>query len=140
MNEQKIREAFEKWKDDYGLVYEPNYSKATEADCLAAYKAGYLALLTDLAEREAEIAKLRNALDVIGDINKEIRISSGITKIVRDAITNPPSTSYLEQWEKEKYGEPVAYEVTTTDGLNMLMRVECQLVGHSSSPLYARKD
>ena len=31
---------FDKWKEDYGLVYEPNYSKHTEIDCLNAYKAG----------------------------------------------------------------------------------------------------
>ena len=42
---------FEEWKDDYGLVYEPNYSEATEADCKAAFNAG-------AASRDAEIAEL----------------------------------------------------------------------------------
>lgn len=42
---------FEEWKDDYGLVFEPNYSEHTEADCLAAFKAG-------AAGRDAEVAEL----------------------------------------------------------------------------------
>jgi len=41
-------EAYDKWKEDYALAYEPNYSKATEEDCRAAYKAGYLSLLNEL--------------------------------------------------------------------------------------------
>jgi len=37
-DEQKLREAFERWADDYGLRHEPNYSAHTEADCWAAWK------------------------------------------------------------------------------------------------------
>lgn len=46
---------FEKWKEDYGLVHEPNYSAHTEADCLAAFLAG-------AASRDAEIHRLQMAL------------------------------------------------------------------------------
>ena len=31
---------FDQWKEDYGLVHEPNYSKLTEIDCEAAFTAG----------------------------------------------------------------------------------------------------
>lgn len=31
---------FDQWKEDYGLVHEPNYSLRTEMDCLNAFKAG----------------------------------------------------------------------------------------------------
>jgi len=41
---------FAEWKEDYGLVYEPNYCEGTEADCLAAFKAGS-------ASRDAEVAE-----------------------------------------------------------------------------------
>ena len=53
---------FEEWKDDYGLVYEPNYSEATEADCKAAFAAG-------AASRDAEIAELVAAVGVWLDIH-----------------------------------------------------------------------
>ena len=42
---------FAEWKEDYGLVYEPNYCEGTEADCLAAFKAG-------AASRDAEVSRL----------------------------------------------------------------------------------
>lgn len=32
--------AFIQWKEDYGLIHEPNYSKHTEIDCLNAFQAG----------------------------------------------------------------------------------------------------
>lgn len=31
---------FDQWKEDYGLVHEPNYCKLTESDCEAAFTAG----------------------------------------------------------------------------------------------------
>lgn len=34
------RAAFEAWANDYALTAEPNYSQATKADCLAAFRAG----------------------------------------------------------------------------------------------------
>ena len=47
---------FNKWKDDYGLEFEPNYSKETELDCKAAFKAGQ-------QSRQAEIDELQKRID-----------------------------------------------------------------------------
>lgn len=47
---------YEEWKEYYGLVYEPNYSLATEFDCRAAFIAG-------AESRDAEIAGLVEALE-----------------------------------------------------------------------------
>ena len=44
--------SFNKWKDEYGLEFEPNYSKETESDCKAAFKAGQ-------QSKQAEIDKLK---------------------------------------------------------------------------------
>lgn len=35
-----MKKDFTQWKDDYGLEFEPNYSKETELDCRAAFQAG----------------------------------------------------------------------------------------------------
>ena len=35
-----MKKDFMQWKDEYGLEFEPNYSKETELDCKAAFKAG----------------------------------------------------------------------------------------------------
>ena len=45
--------SFNKWKDEYGLEFEPNYSKETELDCKAAFKAGQ-------QSKQAEIDELQN--------------------------------------------------------------------------------
>ena len=48
MNDQQLtaeRAAFEKWAEEYGLIYEPNYSVLTKEDCFAAWQAA-------LAQRE----------------------------------------------------------------------------------------
>ena len=42
---------FEEWKEEYGLVHEPNYSAFTEADCLAAFNAGYRNCSDELCEK-----------------------------------------------------------------------------------------
>ena len=44
--------SFNKWKDEYGLEFEPNYSKETELDC----KAG-------LQSKQAEIDELQKRID-----------------------------------------------------------------------------
>ena len=44
------------WKDEYGLEFEPNYSKETELDCKAAFKAGQ-------QSRQAEIDELQKRID-----------------------------------------------------------------------------
>ena len=46
--------SFNKWKDEYGLEFEPNYSKETELDCKAAFKAGQ-------QSRQDEIDELKMA-------------------------------------------------------------------------------
>ena len=46
--------SFNKWKDEYGLEFEPNYSKETELDCKAAFKAGQ-------QSRQNEIDELKMA-------------------------------------------------------------------------------
>ena len=48
--------SFNKWKDEYGLVFEPNYSKETELDCKAAFKAGQ-------QSKQAEIDNLKKRID-----------------------------------------------------------------------------
>mgnify|MGYP003476519023 CR=1 FL=1 len=48
--------SFNKWKDEYGLEFEPNYSKETELDCKAAFKAGQ-------QSRQAEIGELQKRID-----------------------------------------------------------------------------
>ena len=48
--------SFNKWKDEYGLEFEPNYSKETELDCKAAFKAGQ-------QSRQAEIDNLKKLID-----------------------------------------------------------------------------
>ena len=47
---------FEKWKSDYGLESEPNYSKETEYDCKAAYRAGQ-------QSKQAEVDELQKRID-----------------------------------------------------------------------------
>ena len=47
---------FNKWKDEYGLKFEPNYSKETELDCKAAFKAGQ-------QSKQAEIDNLKKRID-----------------------------------------------------------------------------
>ena len=47
---------FNKWKDEYGLKFEPNYSKETELDCKAAFKAGQ-------QSKQAEIDLLQKRID-----------------------------------------------------------------------------
>ena len=48
--------SFNKWKDEYGLEFEPNYSKETELDCKAAFKAGQ-------QSKQAEIDNLQKRID-----------------------------------------------------------------------------
>ena len=48
--------SFNKWKDEYGLEFEPNYSKETELDCKAAFKAG-------AQSKQAEVDELQKRID-----------------------------------------------------------------------------
>jgi hypothetical protein len=103
-------------------------------------------LRKDLAEREAEIAKLRDYLHELACLgNGDIYGNSIGNCLAREALSTPPSTSYLEQWEKEKYGEPVAWIRFRSDGCYEGPIMDSQIEDvrkHSGvwKPLYARKD
>jgi len=58
---------FEEWKDGYGLVLEPNYSKETEADCLAAFNFGKRESAVLIERQAAQIELMREALSDIAD-------------------------------------------------------------------------
>ena len=53
-----MKKDFKQWKNDYGLEFEPNYSKETELDCKAAFEAGQ-------QSKQAEIDELRKRIDVL---------------------------------------------------------------------------
>ena len=48
--------SFNKWKDEYGLEFEPNYSKETELDCKVAFKTGQ-------QSKQAEIDLLQKRIE-----------------------------------------------------------------------------
>ena len=50
--------SFNKWKDEYGLEFEPNYSKETELDCKAAFKAGQQSRQAEIDELNLKINRL----------------------------------------------------------------------------------
>lgn len=58
--------SFNKWKDEYGLEFEPNYSKETELDCKAAFKAGQ-------QSKQAEIDELQKRIDEALKILQEMK-------------------------------------------------------------------
>jgi len=47
---------FDQWKEDYGLVHEPNYSLHTEMDCLNAFKAGQ-------RSKQDEVSRLKEGVE-----------------------------------------------------------------------------
>lgn len=91
-------------------------------------------LKADLAEREAECLKLRECLSncIVSDINQPLATIA--VWRVKEALSTPPSTSYLEQWEKERYGEPVGYLDSTGRYQSASYK------NNDVLPLYARKD
>lgn len=54
---------FEEWKDGYGLVLEPNYSKETEADCLAAFNFGKRESAVLIERQAAQIEMMRDFIE-----------------------------------------------------------------------------
>jgi hypothetical protein len=97
----------------------------------------------DLAEREAEIATYRDVLHKLACLgNGKAYGNSFGNDIAREALSTPQSTSYLEQWEKERFGEPVGY----FDQEYMGGPVIFTQVNYSEKdregvfPLYARKE
>ena len=64
--------SFNKWKDEYGLEFEPNYSKETELDCKAAFKAGQ-------QSKQAEIDLLQKRIeDALETLLKSYKAQSGL--------------------------------------------------------------
>ena len=62
LTNERVLPAFDAWKDRYGLPYEPNWSKETETDCLAAFEAGIAAgQLALLSMRTVEHKPLSNS-------------------------------------------------------------------------------
>lgn len=85
--------SFNKWKDEYGLVFEPNYSKETELDCKAAFKAGQQSqqakidaitkqrdsfikahhiAMNDVCEHKAKIDELQARVNSLTNINESL--------------------------------------------------------------------
>jgi hypothetical protein len=135
-----------------------------EIDLLTQAKADYCVLLADmterclaaekqLAEREAEIAVLREALKMVEFIEGYDNESGTYTfcpccdrekehghyecRLV-EALSTPQSLSYLEQWEKEKYGEK--FTVTWIDGICTIEPEDGRDYPTEFTELYARKD
>ena len=83
--------SFNKWKDEYGLEFEPNYSKETELDCKAAFKAGQ-------QSRQAEIDELTRELEImkgwakIAQANGEDKLK--YLNIISEALCALESTPY----------------------------------------------
>lgn len=48
---------FDQWKEDYGLVHEPNYSLNTEVNCFNAFKAGQRSKQKEIDHLKAIIAE-----------------------------------------------------------------------------------
>lgn len=94
---------FEQWKEDYALVYEPNYSKATEADCLAAWKAGQEEMQQQLAAEQAYSARLRSLLEHIMHCIPyggfaQIHYGSATHADIDYAVALPYDDSVLREW------------------------------------------
>lgn len=65
-----MKKDFKQWKDDYGLEFEPNYSKETESDCRAAFEAGQQSKQAEVDELQKRIDGALKLLD--GVRNKEM--------------------------------------------------------------------
>lgn len=71
--------SFNKWKDEYGLEFEPNYSKETELDCKAAFEAGQ-------QSRQAEIDKLQKRIKELELINLDSELRFDASKECIDEL------------------------------------------------------
>jgi len=79
--------SFNKWKDEYGLEFEPNYSKETELDCKAAFKAGQ-------QSKQAEVDLLQKRIDdALEKCNTGIRKQGGdyYLELVEDILKGIPN-------------------------------------------------
>ena len=55
-----MKKDFKQWKSDYGLEFEPNYSKETELDCKAAFEAGQQSKQAEVDELKREMLNKTN--------------------------------------------------------------------------------
>ena len=74
-----MKKDFTQWKDEYGLEFEPNYSKETELDCKAAFKAGQ-------QSRQAEIDELKMTNHNLSVMVAEAESYSEYFKYERDKL------------------------------------------------------
>ena len=83
--------SFNKWKDEYGLEFEPNYSKETELDCMAAFKAGQ-------QSKQDEIDELKMANHNLSVMTAEAESYSDYWKYERDKLQKRIDTvlDYIE--------------------------------------------
>ena len=54
--------SFDKWKEEYGLQSEPNYSEHTEKDCKSSFEAGQQSQQAKIDELNADFRKVGMAL------------------------------------------------------------------------------
>ena len=87
---------FEEWKDGYGLVLEPNYSKETEADCLAAFNFGKRESAVLIERQAVQIEMMREALQhLLCDVGQTNSMLGAIK--ARKALSTTPDQA-LEQF------------------------------------------
>ena len=77
-----MKKDFKQWKDDYGLEFEPNYSKETELDCKAAFEAGQQSKQAKIDELQARIDGALKELELLnyyrtGNSDNAINILKG---------------------------------------------------------------
>lgn len=99
-------------------------------------------LRADLAEREAEILAYRTVLHELACLGNGDKYGNSIgNELARSSLEiQQPSTSYLEQWEKDRYGEPVAW-MNPKNGIPIaLVKKKTDRDNIFLVPLYARKD
>ena len=94
-------------------------------------------LRTDLAEREAECLKLRESVNAILNGNPK-KSHPQIMRDAREALSTPPSTSYLEQWVADNFEVVAYYEFSEI--YNAWYLVYSKPPQGKRKPLYARKD
>lgn len=63
-----MKKDFTQWKNDYGLEFEPNYSKETELDCKAAFEAGQQSKQAEVDRLELKLSEdsrvMHNVIDI----------------------------------------------------------------------------
>lgn len=137
---ETLREEYTKLRKD--LTEAQAYNATRTAEVLAATQ--------HTAEREAEIVKLRDALSdlsscVVGVIEGDYWPDSFTLQPANKALSTPPSTSYLEQWERERYEVAAWMQISVEEGINEAFPRKTKPEKFNADwwkfePLYARKD